>query len=181
MVALAASVGTSSAGTSSAETSSVSGALGSSKACAGASASVSGNTPPLMMVSIWVIIGSIATSPSALVDSRLSIICRKASVEARITSIILDVTTISPLRRASRIFSERCASWLIRFSPRNPEAPLSECIGRKISLSRARLSGVFSSSRRLGSIVSKCSRASKIKSVNSSGSNISWLILVLPH
>ncbi len=140
-------------------------------------ASAAAVVSPAIMASIWAMICSVLTSPSALVASRLSIIWRRASVDARITSIISDVTTMVPLRNSSRMFSDLCASWLILLRPRKPDAPLRECIGRKISFNNARLSGVFSSSSRLGSMVSRCSLASAIKSAKSSGSKNSWLII----
>lgn len=40
------------------------------------------------------------------IEPRLSIIWRRASVEARITSMISEVTTMLPLRSSSKIFSD---------------------------------------------------------------------------
>ncbi len=133
-----------------------------------------------MMASSRATVGVILTSPSPPMLSRLSIIWRKWSVAAKITSIISVVTVMSPLRSSSMTFSARWASILIWLSPKKPEAPFNECMGRKISFSKVRLSGAFSSSSKFGSMVSKCSFASTIKSAINSGSKKSWLIMIYP-
>ena len=116
---------------------------------------------------------SVGTSPSLLVLSRLLSILLKASVVAKIISIIVESTDIVPFLSSSSTFSALCASLLIRFKPKKPDAPFRECMGRKISLSRTKFSGDFSSSNKLGSMVSRCSRDSIIKSEISSGSKYS--------
>ncbi len=113
---------------------------------------------------------SIGVSPSLFVSSRLLSILLKASVVAKIISIMTESTVIVPFLNSSRTFSALWASLLILFKPKKPEAPFKECIGRKISFKRTKFSGVFSSSSKFGSIVSRCSRDSIIKSATSSGS-----------
>ena len=135
-----------------------------------------GGGPPSRRAAMRAMVGAVSTSPSTPVCSRFSIMVRRMSVAERMTSMISGVTGMLPLRSSSRMFSALWAKPLMAFKPKKPDAPLRECMGRKISFKRLRLPGFRSSSRRLGSMVSRCSRASTMKSANSSGSMKSWLI-----